>query len=403
MSEPPVRYLATVRYGAMRYTARFHALFQGVKLEDLVIVRTDRGVEVGNVVSIPCKVEDDSEETQGEILRVVTDDDREKIRHLEEEEEPRALKLCQKKIEEHKLPMKLARAEKLFGGNKAIFYFLADGRVDFRELVKDLAKEYQTRIQMMQIGVRDEARLLADYEHCGRQLCCRTFIKKLEPVSMKMAKSQKATLDPSKISGRCGRLMCCLKFEDKMYDELKRNLPKKGSRVRTKEGVGEVVSFDVLQQTVRLEIEDERRFALVHVTDIEENLGREKPSQASPDAAKDSDEPEPSDRKEPRKQGDRGRDKSSPASQDADGRSGESRPPSGKGPRKQDDAGRDRSSPASRDNASDSRESRPSGRGGSRKRDDRGRDRPSSASQRTGKGSRGSESSGRRRPRRPAQ
>lgn len=369
MSDSSVRYLATARYGAMRYTARFHALFQGVKLDDLIIVRTDRGVEVGDVVSIPRKVEDDSEETLGEILRVVTDDDREKIRHLEEEEEPRALKLCQKKIEEHKLPMKLARAEKLFGGNKAIFYFLADGRVDFRELVKDLAKEYQTRIQMMQIGVRDEARLLADYEHCGRQLCCRTFIKKLEPVSMKMAKSQKATLDPSKISGRCGRLMCCLKFEDKMYEELKRNLPKKGTRVRIKEGVGEVMSFDVLQQTVRVEIEGERRFAVAHVTDIEENLGREKPS---------------------------------PASQGTDADSEKSGPPSRKGPRKQEKPGGESPSSASQNTDADTREPRSPGRRGPRRPDDRGRERPSPASRGDAKGPRGSESPNRRKPRRPA-
>jgi len=367
MSDSPVRYVATARYGAMRYTARFHALFYGVKLDDLIIVRTDRGVEVGNVVSIPRRAEDGSEETLGEILRVVTDDDREKIRHLEEEEEPRALKLCQKKIEEHKLPMKLARAEKLFGGNKAIFYFLADGRVDFRELVKDLAKEYQTRIQMMQIGVRDEARLLADYEHCGRQLCCRTFIKKLEPVSMKMAKSQKATLDPSKISGRCGRLMCCLKFEDKMYEELKRNLPKKGTRVRIKDGVGEVLSFDVLQQTVRVEIEGERRFTVAHVTDIQENLGREKPA---------------------------------PASQ-ADQNSEESGAPSRKGPRKPGRPGGEKPPSASENRGADSREPTSSRRRGPRKPDDRGRERSSPPSQGAANSSRGSKGSQRRRPRKP--
>jgi len=237
-------------------------------------VRTDRGVEVGNVVSIPRAVADDnSEATMGEILRVASEEDTEKIRQLEEEEEPLAMKLCQKMIEEHQLPMKLAKAEKLFGGNKAVFYFLADGRVDFRQLVKDLAREYQTRIQMVQIGVRDEARLLADYEHCGRQLCCRTFIQKLEPVTMKMAKSQKATLDPSKISGRCGRLMCCLRFEDKMYDELKRNTPKKGRRVRLKDGTeGEVVATDLLQQTVKIEVNGGPRSVVASVDDIEASL-----------------------------------------------------------------------------------------------------------------------------------
>ena len=268
-----MKYVATVRYGAMRYTARFYATLPGAKMDDMVIVRTDRGVEWGNVVSIPEQVDDGKvPDSMGELLRVATDEDRAKLAQIEAEDEPLAMKLCQRTIEEHKLPMKLARAEKLFGGNKAIFYFLADGRVDFRALVKDLAKEYQTRIQMVQIGVRDEARLLADYEHCGRQLCCRTFIKKLEPVSMKMAKSQKATLDPSKISGRCGRLMCCLRFEDKMYDELKRSLPRKGTRVRVTDGTGDVVSFDILQQTVKVDLDGERRSVVVPVDAILERL-----------------------------------------------------------------------------------------------------------------------------------
>ncbi len=270
-----MKYVATVRYGAMNYTARFVAAFPGMKMDDLVIVRSDRGVEWGHVVSIPKAVPDEEcPDGLGEILRIATKEDREKLTRIEEEEEPLAMKLCQRKIEEHKLPMKLARAEKLFGGNKVVFYFLADGRVDFRALVKDLAKEYQTRIQMVQIGVRDEARLLADYEHCGRELCCRTFMRKLEPVSMKMAKSQKATLDPAKISGRCGRLMCCLRFEDQLYDELKRALPRKGARVRIEEGVGRVVATETLSQTVKVELEDDRRIVAVHVSDILERLPR---------------------------------------------------------------------------------------------------------------------------------
>ena len=297
-----MRYLVTVRYGAMHYTARFYATFPGIKFDDSVIVRTDRGVEVGNVVSIPKRVEDDhGEETMGELLRFATAEDKRKIADIEENEEPRAFKLCQGKIEEHKLPMKLAKAETLFGGNKAVFYFLAEGRVDFRELVKDLATEYQTRIQMVQIGVRDEARLLASYEHCGRELCCRTFIKKLEPVSMKMAKSQKATLDPSKISGRCGRLMCCLKFEDKMYEELKRNLPKKGSRVQLKDGVGEVVAFNVLQQTVKVELDADRRIVVAHLSEIEADLGRERPSRPSDRQGGKSKQPRGAARKRSRK------------------------------------------------------------------------------------------------------
>ena len=155
--------------------------------------------------------------------------------------------------------MKLASVEHLYGTKKIIFYYLANGRIDFRELVKDLAKEYQARIEMKQIGVRDEARLLADYEHCGRELCCRSYLKNLEPVTMKMAKNQKATLDPSKISGRCGRLMCCLRYEDRVYEELKNSLPKKGSVVKTIKGTGEVVNYDVLQQQVVIETENRSR------------------------------------------------------------------------------------------------------------------------------------------------
>ncbi len=138
-----MKYVATVRYGAMHYTARFVAAFPGTKMDDMVIVRTDRGVEWGHVVSIPEQVEDDqAPESMGVILRVATDDDRAKLAEIEDKEEPLAMKLCQGKIDEHKLPMKLVRAERLFGGHKAVFYFLADGRVDFRELVKDLAQEY---------------------------------------------------------------------------------------------------------------------------------------------------------------------------------------------------------------------------------------------------------------------
>ena len=171
-------------------------------------------------------------------------DDAKKLQSLQSVDQPKEFEFCKKKIQERNLPMKLASVEHLLGGSKIIFYFLAEGRVDFRELVKDLAQEYHTRIEMRQIGVRDEARLLADYEHCGRELCCKTFIKNLEPVTMKMAKNQKATLDPTKISGRCGRLMCCLRFEDSVYEDLRSGLPGMGVRVATAEGEGEVVAQD---------------------------------------------------------------------------------------------------------------------------------------------------------------
>ncbi len=253
-----MRHILTVRYGILKNTSDFFATFNSLKRGDQVVIRSGRGVEFGEIVANVQEISDDAPvENLGEILRKATDEDKEKQKKITEEMIPTEFKFCQKKIKEHKLLMKLASIEHLFGTKKIIYYFLASGRVDFRELVKDLAKEYQARIEMKQIGVRDEARLLADYEHCGRELCCRAFLKNLEPVTMKMAKNQKATLDPSKISGRCGRLMCCLRYEDKVYEELKHTMPRKGTIVRTTRGTGEVINYDVLQQQVTIELENQ--------------------------------------------------------------------------------------------------------------------------------------------------
>ena len=266
-----MRYLTTVRYGAMGYVGSFSTEVVGLKLSDDVVARTDRGVEFGRVIS-PCEVlpEDDQKAPglQGDILRRMTPADHEKLQSIEGVDQPQELKFCQKRVQERGLPMKLACVEHLFGGTKIIFYFLADGRVDFRELVKDLAQEYHCRIELRQIGVRDEARLLADYEHCGQPICCRTFMKKLEPVTMKMAKSQKATLDPAKISGRCGRLMCCLRFEDAVYEESKKRLPPKGSRVVTPKGNGTVIDYSILCQLVRFQTQQGQQ-VVVGVEEIE--------------------------------------------------------------------------------------------------------------------------------------
>lgn len=263
-----MHYRVNVRFGALRNISSFKTTLAHLKNSDKVVIRSARGVEAGEVVSKPVVVEEDSvEDGNGEILRKLTDEDREELRKIEDESIPNAFKFCQKKIKELGLQMKLTSIEHLFGRKKMIFYFLAEGRVDFRELVKDLAKEYQTRIEMKQIGVRDEARLLADYEHCGRELCCKTFLKNLEPVTMKMAKNQKTTLDPSKVSGRCGRLMCCLRYEDKTYDELRCNLPKKGDIIHTAKGSGEVIDYDVLCQLVTIETEG-RKPLVVSVEEI---------------------------------------------------------------------------------------------------------------------------------------
>jgi len=252
-----------IRYGAMSNISTFRAdkIQQNLKMGEKVVIKTDRGQEIGEVVS---KLDDarvpGSANGNFKVLRRATPEDLQKLKEIQEKNIQEEFKFCQKKIKEHELSMKLADVEHLFGGDKIIFYFLADGRVDFRALVKDLAKEYQTRIELKQIGVRDEARLLADFEHCGRELCCKAFMKSLEPVTMKMAKNQKATLDPAKISGRCGRLMCCLRFEDKTYEELKKNLPHKGTIVVTDAGEkGEVLDYDILRQLVAIETEDKKK------------------------------------------------------------------------------------------------------------------------------------------------
>lgn len=259
-----MRHILTIRYGVLKNTSDFFDTFNSLRKGDLVVIRSSRGVEFGEVLSVVKEIANaDSIENLGEVLRKATLEDEEKQKKILDEMIPVEFKFCQKKIKEHKLLMKLASVEHLFGTKKIIFYFLANGRVDFRELVKDLAKEYQARIEMKQIGVRDEARLLADYQHCGQELCCRAFLKNLEPITMKMAKNQKATLDPSKISGRCGRLLCCLRYEDKVYEDLKHVLPKKGSIVKTAKGVGEVINYDVLQQQVTIELENKNK---IHVS-----------------------------------------------------------------------------------------------------------------------------------------
>ena len=189
--------------------------------------------------------------------------------------------------------MKIVDVEHVFGGERIIFYFMSDGRVDFRELVKKVAQEYQTRIEMRQIGSRDEAKLLGDVESCGQQCCCQRFLKLLKPVNMRMAKMQKATLDPAKISGYCGRLKCCLRYEDETYTEGKKRLPKKNTKVRTKQGVGKVRDTQILTQLVVVEYENGDK-AAVGVEEIEI-------IPASEMAKKKQDNPPPKNKQEPKK------------------------------------------------------------------------------------------------------
>jgi len=178
------------------------------------------------------------------------------------------MECCRNFVKKMELPMKIVDVEHVFGGERIIFYFMSDGRVDFRELVKKVAQEYQTRIEMRQIGSRDEAKLLGDVESCGQQCCCQRFLKLLKPVNMRMAKMQKATLDPAKISGYCGRLKCCLRYEDETYTEGKKRLPKKNTKVRTKQGVGKVRDTQILTQLVVVEYENGDK-AAVGVEEIE--------------------------------------------------------------------------------------------------------------------------------------
>jgi len=252
-------YYVLAKYGEISHMASFRTELVDLKRDERVILRSERGTEVGVIVKTPFESEAPPEDgVEGEILRRITSEDLGRIHQIEEVDKTTEMKFCKERIDFHELPMKLVDVEHIFGGEKIIFYFLADGRVDFRQLVKDLAKEYRTRIELKQIGVRDEARLLADYDHCGREICCRSFIRDLQPVTMKMAKAQKATLDPSKISGRCGRLMCCLRYEDKVYEEMKRKLPRKGATVITDRGQAEVIDYDIISQTLRVETEDGR-------------------------------------------------------------------------------------------------------------------------------------------------
>jgi cell fate regulator YaaT (PSP1 superfamily) len=266
-------YLAPVRYGSMSTTENFTSKVEDLRPDDEVIIRTRRGVEHGRVCGPVTSQDRDEIRGLGEILRKVNESDRKILEHIQESKEPDEAAFCSEQIKAFGLPMKLTLVEHLFGGDKVIFYFLSDGRVDFRQLVKTLAKRYRTRIEMRQIGVRDEARLLADYEHCGQELCCRTFMQTLEPVTMRMAKLQKTTLDPSKISGHCGRLMCCLRFEDEVYAELKKQLPNKGTYVRTEETEGEVLDYNILKQTCLVEQPGGDR-TIVRVDDIVERKGR---------------------------------------------------------------------------------------------------------------------------------
>jgi cell fate regulator YaaT (PSP1 superfamily) len=225
-----------------------------------VVVRSERGLEIGELL---CEATDAAlaqlkDAGHGQLLRTMTPDDaRERWRLLDQAR--REFETCLRLIEQEKLPMKLVDVEHIFGGERVVVYYLAENRVDFRELVRQLAGEFQTRVEMRQIGVRDEAKILADYGDCGKPVCCNTHLTEMPPVSMKMAKIQKATLDPTKISGRCGRLKCCLRYEYDTYEALQKELPPLGSDVVTSRGRARVLAQEILAGQLLVETEDHRR------------------------------------------------------------------------------------------------------------------------------------------------
>lgn len=230
-----------------------------IETDSFVIVETARGIEYGKVVIANKQVEEeDIVLPLKKVLRVATEKDR--LQVIANKKAAReAFDICLKKIAEHQLEMKLIDVEYTFDRNKVIFYFTADGRVDFRELVKDLAAIFKTRIELRQIGVRDEAKMLGGIGPCGRMLCCSTFLGDFEPVSIKMAKDQNLTLNPAKISGLCGRLMCCLKYESEEYENAKEQLPDLGELIETTHGTGKVVGLNLMDRIVQIELIEQQK------------------------------------------------------------------------------------------------------------------------------------------------
>lgn len=235
----------------------FDAVSFDCKAGGIVIVEAERGIDYGIVVS-ECEMvlKEKSDEPLRKILRLAEPQDLKQIQDNRAKIKD-AFVSCAKKIEEHNLDMKLVEAEYSFDRSKIIFYFTSEGRVDFRELVKDLARIFKARIELRQIGVRDEAKLFGGFGSCGRELCCRKFLKDFEPVTIRMAKDQGLPLNPPKISGVCGRLMCCLSYEFEVYKELIKDLPKEGEKINTPEGKGKVVSVNILKRSVVAEVGSE--------------------------------------------------------------------------------------------------------------------------------------------------
>lgn len=279
-----------VRYGSMRHLGVFSSRARDRYARgQQVIARTGRGQESGEVLCeatehVLSQMGEDAR--TGQILRLESHDDSVELRRLHGQE-GNEYEVAEKRIAELGLDMQLVKLERLYGGERVIVYYLSEQRVDFRELVKVLARDLQTRVEMRQIGVRDEAKLLADYGDCGKPVCCNTHLSEMPPVSMKMAKLQKATLDPTKISGRCGRLKCCLRYEYDTYTDLQREMPKVGYEVLTRDGKARVLSQEILTGELLVETEDRRR-VVIQSSDVMTVLGKAaKPNKKpNPDTSK---------------------------------------------------------------------------------------------------------------------
>lgn len=258
-----MRNIIGIRFKPVGKTYYFDPLDFDIKKGDEVIVETSRGIEIGTVVigRKELSEEDNFSKPLKGVLRIANDDDKQICRENKEREKE-AFKICAEKIKKHNLEMKLVEVEYSFDGSKILFYFTADGRIDFRELVKDLATVFRTRIELRQIGVRDESKTLGSIGICGRSLCCSQFLGEFMPVSIKMAKEQGLSLNPAKISGACGRLMCCLKYEQDTYEELLKEMPKQGVQVKTPDGTGVVDSVNLLKGIVRVCFENDKEKTL---------------------------------------------------------------------------------------------------------------------------------------------
>ncbi|MDI6906982.1 MAG: stage 0 sporulation family protein [Thermoanaerobacterales bacterium] len=229
-----------------------------LKPGDGVIVETVRGMEYGEVVQGSKPRTDGGDQPLKPVVRKADAEDRQRLEELSRKEE-KAFKICQEKIVAHGLPMKLIGVDYTFDGNKIVFYFSAEGRIDFRELVRDLASVFRTRIELRQIGVRDEAKMMGGLGCCGRELCCATWLREFTPVSIRMAKDQNLSLNPTKISGICGRLMCCLKYENEVYEDAREECPEAGARVKTPEGEGRVTGVNIFKHTVSVELKQSKQ------------------------------------------------------------------------------------------------------------------------------------------------